>query len=173
MKEELRLLVAYWWEKMYPLRRKFVKETLLNGLEEEDLEQECFLQLCKALEQYDSERGVPFESYYKVVLHGWRSNQNQVKARKELAFGEDEMFFLTDERVNVEHDVETKILIEEVLESLSRFDEKERRIIEAFYFEHKKLIDIADELAISIKTAERKKRQTLSKLRAILGEYAE
>ena len=167
--EEQGTLIAYWWDRLYPLRRKFVRETHLGGLEQEDLEQECFIQLLKALEKYRPEMGVPFESYYKVVLHGWRANQNRVKARMELAFGEDGLFFVKDERINIEQDVERKMLSEEVYKKLGELEQEEQIIITAYYLQNKKLADIADMLQQPYKTVERKKRIALKKLRMILS----
>ena len=169
MNEEQRNLIAYWWEKLYPLRRKFVRETILGGFEKEDLEQECFLQLQKALEKYKPEMGVPFESYYKIVLYGWRANQNRVKARKELVFGEEEMLSRTDESVDVATNVERKLLAEEVREKLNELEDKERRIVEAYYLQNKKLAQIASELNVSIKTVEARKRKALNKLKDTLS----
>lgn len=45
-------VIAYWWDKLYPLRCKFVRETILNGMDKDDLEQECYLQLLSALESF-------------------------------------------------------------------------------------------------------------------------
>ena len=170
MREEQSILLIYWWEKLAPLRRKFVRETLLSGLDKEDLEQECFLQLHKAIERYMPEMGVPFESYYKIMLYGWRANQNRVKARMELAFGVDETFILSDERVNIEKDIETKILVQEVFGKLEALESVEREIIKAYYLQRKKLAQVATELGIPFKTVEFKKRKALGKLKALLGE---
>lgn len=161
--------ITYWWDRLYPLRRKFVRETILGGLDQDDLEQECFIQLLKALEKYRPEMGVPFECYYKVVLHGWRANQNRVRARMELAFGEDEMFFVSDERVRIEEDVETKMLLEEVRHQIDELEDEERMIIESYYLQSKKLVDIASMLGKSYKMIEYKKHIILKKLREMLS----
>ena len=165
MNKEQSILITYWWDRLYPLRRKFVRETFLEGLEKEDIEQECFMQLQKAIERYRPEIGVPFESYYKISLNGWRANQNRVKARMELAFGEDEMFFLADDRINIERDVEQSLLTQEVLNRVEELEEKERSVIKAYYLQNKKLTEIASELSISLKTVESRKQRALQRLR--------
>ena len=165
MNKEQSILITYWWDRLYPLRRKFVRETFLEGLEKEDIEQECFMQLQKAIERYRPEIGVPFESYYKISLNGWRANQNRVKARMELAFGEDEMFFLADDRINIERDVEQSLLTQEVLNRVEELEEKERSVIKAYYLQNKKLTEIASELSISLKTVESRKQKALQRLR--------
>lgn len=169
MGEEQAILLAVWWDKLRPLRRKFVRETFLSGLENEDIEQECYLQLQKAIERYNPDRGVPFESYYKIMIYGWRANQNRHKSRREVILEEENLFFLQDERADVEKEVETRLLIEEVVEKIELLDEKERKIIKAYYFQHTKLMDIACELGLAYKTVEAKKQQALRKLRDMLG----
>lgn len=168
MKEEQGILLAYWWDKLYPLRRKFVGETLLKGFEKEDIEQECFLQLHKAIERYNPHMGVPFESYYKVILHGWRANQNRSKINREIAFEEEEFFFMKDERTDIERDVEKKLLVEEVMHLIEQLEEKERGIIKAYYLQHKKIKEIATQYGIAYKTVEAKKKKALSRLRAMV-----
>ena len=168
MREEQCIVLTYWWDKLYPLRRKFVSETLLNGLEKEDIEQECFLQLHKAVERYNPHLGVPFESYYKVVLHGWRANQNRNKRNREIPVEEEVFFFIKDERTDIERDVETKLLREEIMYLIEQLEEKEQGIIRAFYLENKKIKEIAEEYGIAYKTVEAKKKKALKKLSVMM-----
>ena len=146
-----------------------MRETSLSGMDAEDLEQECFMQLQKAIERYKPELGVPFASYYKIMIYGWRSNQSKVKARMQLAFGEDEMFRQIDERINIEEDIEMKLLIEEVLDAVKQLEQTERQIIEAYYLQNKKLVEIASELSIPHRTVDYKKSKALNKLRKMLS----
>lgn len=146
-----------------------MRETILYGYDKDDLNQECFLQLQKAVERYNPEMGVPFESYFYIVLRGWRANQNRVKTKMELVFGEDEPFFLQDERVDIEKDVERKLRMEEVCRSLEKLKEEERKIIEAFYFQNMKIPQIAKILNLPVRTVQYKKRHALGELRKILG----
>ena len=83
----------------------------------------------------------------------------------ELAFGEDEMFFLADDRINIERDVEQSLLTREVLNKVEELEEKERSIIKAYYLQNKKLTEIASELSISLKTVESRKQRALQRLR--------
>jgi len=168
MREEQCIVLTYWWDKLYPLRRKFVSETLLNGLEKEDIEQECFLQLHKAVERYNPHLGVPFESYYKVVLHGWRANQNRNKRNREIPVEEEVFFFIKDERTDIERDVETKLLREEIMYLIEQLEEKEQGIIRAFYLQNKKIKEIAEEYGIAYKTVEAKKKKALKKLSVMM-----
>lgn len=168
MKEEQGILLAYWWDKLYPLRRKFVGETLLKGFEKEDIEQECFLQLHKAIERYNPHMGVPFESYYKVILHGWRANQNKSKINREVVFEEEAFFFMKDERTDIERDVEMKLLVEEVMELIEQLEDKERGIIKGYYLQGKKIKEIANQYEMGYKTVEARKKKALSILREMI-----
>lgn len=125
--------------------------------------------LVKAVERYDPEMGVPFESYYKVVLYGWRANQNRVRARTKLAFGEDEFASLQDERVDIEKDVEKKLLCEEVCRKLQELNEEERSMIEAFYFQGKRMSEIAKTLAVTERSAYNRKEKALSRLKKLIS----
>ena len=164
-------VIAYWWDKLYPLRCKFVRETILNGMDKDDLEQECYLQLLSALERYKPELGVPFESYYKIRLFGWRANQKRVKARMELAFGDESIFLVVDERVNIELEIENQVLMEEVYRRLKELEEKDQFIIKAYYLQGKKLIEIAGLLKMPIKTVEGRKRKALYKIKNMLEAH--
>ena len=97
-----------------------------------------------------------------------RANQNRVKARMELAFGEEEMLSKADENVDVERNVERKILSEEVCRKINELEEIERKIIEAYYLQNRKMIEIANELVMPLKTVEYRKRKALNTLRSTL-----
>ncbi len=168
MTEEQSRLSYVWWEKMNPLVRKFVRETVLYGFDEDDLKQECYMQLQKALERYDERLGVPFESYYKITLYGWRSNQNK-KSKRRLLEGNEILLEAVDERVDVEKEVEKELLWEVALGELKKLSEVEQYIIKAYYLEGKKLIDIAKALGVNYKTIEFRKGAALKKLRERLS----
>lgn len=173
MDKEQKLLIMAWWEKLGPLVRKFSRETHLLGVDKDDIKQECFLQLEKALENYDESYGVPFESYYKIVLSGWRSNQNKVK-RDEVAFEEEQFLSLKDERTDIQAEVERKVLIEKSLTYIEVLEAMDRQIIKAFYLENKKLGEIALEIGLGRKAVEARKKKALNQLRKeIEGELVE
>ncbi len=148
---------------MRPLVKKFVRETVLSGLDKDDLEQECYLQLQSALEKFDEGLGVPFESYYKIRLYGWRSNQN--KRKREVLFEGEEGFIAIDERINVEKEVELKLLFERAVKQMEKLRQIERDIIIGFYLENRRLKEIASSLGLDYKTVEFKKGAALKKLK--------
>ena len=170
MNKEQSLLIADWWEKLQPLVRKFTRETHLAGLDQDDIRQECFLQLQKALENFKQEMGVSFAYYYKVVLCGWRANENRKNRGREVAYDEEQFFFQEDERVDIENDIERTMLIEQIKRETARLSEADRWIIVAYYFENKRLSDIALELGISYKTVEYRKKGAIHRLRRIFQQ---
>ena len=153
---------------MTPLIRKFVRQTVLYGFDEDDLKQECYMQLQKALERYDERLGIPFESYYKIMLYGWRSNEN--KRRRMQLLGNDELLIESvDERTDIEREVEGKLLWEKALGELGKLSEAEQYIIRKYYLEGRSLIDIASGLGVKYKNVEFKKGVALKKLRQRLS----
>ena len=169
MQKERCTLLTFWWDKLSPLRKRFINETYIGGFEKEDIEQECFLLLHKALEQYDPQLGVPFESYYRVVLYGWRSNERRRRGNTEIACEEEVFGFLVDERVNVERDVERKLVEEDVRRFIKGLDEKEKEVIMAYYFQHKTMKEIAEAKNVSYRTIEGRKKRALYKLGELLS----
>ena len=146
-----------------------MRETYLAGLDKDDIEQECYLQLQKAIGRYNPHLGVPFESYYKISIYGWRANQNRNKRKSEIALGEEEISYIKDERINIERDVEIQMLAEEVIGKIEELEEKEKIIIKGYYLQHRTLKDIACEMGLAYKAAEAKKRRALLQLREMLG----
>lgn len=149
---------------MMPLIRKFVRETVLYGFDKDDLMQECYMQLQKALERYNEALGVPFESYYRVSLYGWRSNENK-KSMRRLSKEQDPIMEIVDERMSVANEVEMKLLWEMAQGEIEMLSEVEQLILRQYYLEHMPLVEIAKSLGISYKTLESKKGAILKKLR--------
>lgn len=147
-----------------PLIRKFVRETVLYGFDKDDLMQECYMQLQKALERYNEALGVPFESYYRVSLYGWRSNENK-KSMRRLSKEQDPIMEIVDERMSVANEVEMKLLWEMAQGEIEMLSEVEQLILRQYYLEHMPLVEIAKRLGISYKTLESKKGAILKKLR--------
>ena len=127
------------------------------------------MQLQKALERYDERLGIPFESYYKIMLYGWRSNEN--KRRRMQLLGNDELLIESvDERTDIEREVEGKLLWEKALGELGKLSEAEQYIIRKYYLEGRSLIDIASGLGVKYKNVEFKKGVALKKLRQRLSQ---
>ncbi|MDF2878406.1 MAG: sigma-70 family polymerase sigma factor, partial [Clostridia bacterium] len=146
------------------------RETYLWGYSQEDLMQECYLQLVKCLEKFDSSLGVPFESYYKIQLYGWRSNQNR-KKREFLSMEEDlndEITQQSDGQVDIERQIQNKLLYEALVKELGKMKSMERALVVGYYLEDKSLKELAKVLNINYKTAEFQKSKGIKRLKALL-----
>lgn len=170
MNQQLIDLSYEWWIKLTPLCKKFARETYLCGYHEDDLMQECYLQLLKCLEKYDASLGVPFASYYKIQLYGWRANQNRKKTDhlSQVADLEDEITQIADETVNIELQTQNKILLEQNLQVLKHMKVNDQALVIGYYLQHRSLKDLAEELGIKYKSAEYKKTQAIKYLKSIL-----
>lgn len=168
MKDEGNVLLGIWWERLLPLTRKFVRETMLKGLDKDDLHQECYLQLKKVIERYDPSLGVPLPSYYKRIIYGWRANQNKKAWNSRVILQDELLAFMEDSRADVEEEVQTKLLMEKVYAALNQMDEKVKAIIILYYIEEKSLKEIGESLALSYKAVENRKSKGLKVLRDYL-----
>ncbi len=76
-KEEIYIL----WNKFAPLWKSWARKLSYVDDEQEDLYQESYLLLMRALQHYDQLKGVPFEAYYKMVLYRWgKKYRNKMRA---------------------------------------------------------------------------------------------
>ena len=150
-----------WWEKLINLRNKFCRETYLIGYEREDLEQECYFIFLEACAQYDEEMEVSFPSYYKVKLYGWRANMNRKIKRNGFSLLADEDSY-SEEGVSTENETITRLVCQVGMRKLSQV---EYDLIYEFYFNEKSLKEVACQLGISYKSAEKRKKQALDKLK--------
>lgn len=164
---EIITLSYEWWIKLTPLWKKFVYETRLCGYDKEDLKQECYLLLVKCLEKYDAALGVPFESYYKVQLYGWRANQNRKKYDLLTITQEEEgnPFLKIPDKQNVEQEVQRKLRVEQIMDYLANLSPKDKAIIYAFYIEQKPLYEVAKDLGMKYKSVEARKARLIRKIR--------
>ena len=174
MNKELMKSSYEWWIKLTPLWKKFVRETYLCGYDKEDLIQECYLQLVKALEKFDENFGVPFESYYKIQLYGWRANQNRRK--KDSLSLTDELFEavegISKRTSDVSQEVENKLLIETIYQELDKMNHTDKTIVIGYYLKGRSLKEIANAIDINYKTAEFRKGKSLKRLRALFKDCA-
>ena len=168
MKEEQLQLANEWWLKLRPLIKKFVRETFLDGFEKDDLLQECYIKLIQAMEKYDPHMGVPFESFYKIQLYGWRSNQNKKKRVNFIGEYESEGILIIDEQANVEEMVINKERLERVMQAMNKLSQMEKKMIMAYYIQNKSMVDIAKEEKINYRTALSRKGEAIRKIKMIM-----
>lgn len=172
MEESLQVLSYEWWLKLAPLRNKFCRESKIRGYEKDDFAQESYFILVDCLRKFDPNFGVPFESYYKIQLYGWRSNENR-KQRDALLTTNGTEVEQEDEFFDLEGQSITAMLVEEVMEIIGGLTEEEQKLVVGYYLEDKQLKEIAEGLNLRYKTAEAKKRKALHKLYKILCARAQ
>jgi RNA polymerase sigma factor (sigma-70 family) len=135
--------------------------------------QECYLQLLKCLEKFDSSLEVPFESYYKIQLYGWRANQNR-KKREFLSLQQesnDEITQQIDEEADTQKQVESKCFYEAVVRELRRMQLTEQTLVIGYYLQNRSLKGLAKVMGIHYKTAEFRKSKALKQLKILLKNY--
>lgn len=158
--------ITYWWEKLKPLRMSFCRETYLSGYDDDDLEQECYLILVKALIQYDVSQGVPFAYYYKLQLKGWRSNMNRKTNSKFYAHvGNGEVQEEEDEKTHIEEGVITGMMAQNVLIALQNLSILDQQIIVDYYIADKDIKAIAKKQGLTYKQIEYRKQKSIKQLR--------
>jgi RNA polymerase sigma factor (sigma-70 family) len=135
--------------------------------------QECYLQLVKCLEKFDSSLEVPFESYYKIQLYGWRSNQNRKKREflSQQQESNDEITQQIDEEADTQKQVERKCFYEAVMKELRHMQPTEQTLVIGYYLQNKSLKELAKVMGINYKTAEFRKGKALRQLKILLSSY--
>ncbi|MCI5675273.1 MAG: sigma-70 family RNA polymerase sigma factor [Ezakiella sp.] len=129
----------------------------------EDLISEGNIEMIEALNDYDDELGVPLGGYLKARLRGYY--QNKAKSEKlRTNYGFPEGYEKASEE-SFEEEIINRELVEEIISILS-FDE--RRVIELYYFNEKKVADIANEMQISTSKVYAIKRAAIAKMREFL-----
>lgn len=156
------------WYQFAPLWKSWARKLSYLEVEREDLYQESYCLLVKALKHYDQDKGVPFEAYYKMVLYRWGKKYRQKKRDYLL---EDEVLQGYREDIDYSEDVMQKVLHQETCqrleEGLKRLKPSEYFVIKKFYLEEKLLADIASELGITVKAVSGRKERALKKLEKI------
>lgn len=162
------LMVAL-WQQFAPLIKNWSYKTPLEGYTLDDLSQQSFILLLKALEEYDPGKGVPFEAFYRMRLYSWRSLAFRKKTESPMA--DEKTFELLSNKQDPAQDIEEIFAQKEdkdlLYTLLNTLEEKERYILQAYYFHHMELKAIAKELGYSYKSLEAKKRRLLTKLRIL------
>lgn len=157
-----------WWIKMMPMWKKWMKKTYLCGYDKEDLMQQSYIELINCMKKYNKDLGVPFESYYKIHLYQWRNNESR-KKRELLSITDEyekQLMETKDITVDIEREIENKLLSEAILNALEDMGETEKTIMVKYYMDHISLKDIAKEMNIKYKTLEYKKKCILLKLKS-------
>ena len=153
------------WSKHKPLWTSWARKLKYVDYEVEDLYQESYLILVKAVEQYDPRQGVPFEAYYKILLYRW--GQRYLYKRRERPIGDETI----GEYLNLDtswSDLGEKVWhtqqIQKLGEAMTVLKPMEKAILIKFYFEGKKLKEIGSELGLTLKTVATRKEKAIKKI---------
>lgn len=185
-------LMADLWENCHKLLIHLMHQELARGkrahmegrgLSEEDLQQELYFALCKAVEGYKPEAGYKFTTYLDLNVKsvvdralGLTKASDPLDTANSLdtpiADGEDATFgdFLEDPESGAafaeveEADYLTK-LHADLEEALSELPERKERTIRARYLEDKTIAEIAESNNVSGETARRDEYEALMQLR--------
>lgn len=159
------------WEKFQPLWTKWAYKLRGVDYDEEDLYQESYLLLLKALEHYDVGKGVPFEAYYKIILYRWGKDYRN-KTRGQMIGDEALQDYLDKDRE--EADFLKGLLYEQQLKELAKvlayLKPVERSIIIKFYYEEKSLKTIAREMNLTMRAVVGRKVRAIEKLTQFFGK---
>lgn len=142
------------WKETESTRRYFVRGTHLDGMDKEDISQECYSLFVKALRTYDATRGTTFKTHYRNILQGWRANQY----KKHTLTYIDDYDKLSENPSYKTPSFEDEVIAQELFNQLQK---DEQRILELYFLEGKKMKEIAEILNLSLSTVERKKRKVL------------
>lgn len=161
------------WLKFEPLCIKWANKLKEIEYSQEDLHQESYLILLKALASYKSAPDQKFESYYKYMLYRWGRNYKR-KKREQLTFtnGDHDYF---ENVADIKQDIESQILYEEKVRhlqiALQTLNDSEYTLLVRLYVNQEKLLAISKESQVLYSTLESRKRYALKKLKDIFTFY--
>ena len=148
---------------------KLVNRYGLDPSYREDLMQECALELCRCVRDYNPDRGVAFPAYVSRALkygifgaqRKWRKGEAD-----SLDIGEDFKNDLEDD-VNIEEEFCKKEDQARVREALKGLSPRQGEVLTLYYDQGLSLSEIAGFLGLAYKTVENTKAAGLKKLRRI------
>jgi RNA polymerase sigma factor (sigma-70 family) len=167
------------------LYSKISKLTLPNYLDYEDIEQDLYFALCKAVQAYDDTKPYKFNSYLDYQIMGVIRQAMPNKHIKECSYNqtvkEDEETELIDliaddtatERLQ---DIELTDLQTQVRQAVAELPTGERQAVTMYYLEEQSYKLIAKSMGVSLERARQRTRKGISilrKNRAIKGIYGE
>lgn len=158
------------WEKFRPLWTSWAYKLRAVDYDKEDLYQESYFILLKALEHYDDQKGVPFESYYKIILYRW--GKDYLNKKRGQVVGDTELMdYLEGDKEEI--DFLKKLIYEEqagvLTRALASLKPAEKDIILKFYFEEKSLKEIACEMGLTMRAVVGRKVRAIEKLAQFFG----
>ncbi|MDW8802141.1 sigma-70 family RNA polymerase sigma factor [Clostridium sp. A1-XYC3] len=155
---------------------KIARSIYINGYETEDLIQIGVIALVKAVKRFQLERGAVFTAFAVIVI----KNAFNEELRKIIGKRWDEKFKCSLNNVTEEgkefiemlaseEDIEEEVVLKEQIillrKVMSKLPEKDREIIQWFYFENRSLKEYSELKGISANLAAQRKGRAMEKLK--------
>ncbi len=167
------------------LYAKLSRIDLPNYLDREDMEQELYFALCKAVQAYDDTKPYKFTSYLEYQVMNSICSALPRKPLKEYLYnqtaGDDEdtelLEFIEDETAGLEmQDIELTDIQTKVRQAVAELTKRERSVVSLYYFDSQSLAQIAEKLSVSpemVRNIKNKGLRILRQNKAVRGIYDE
>ena len=159
------------WERLRPLCMKWASRLKDIDYSKEDLLQESYLILQKALKTYRPGEKTKFESYFKFMLYRWGRDYIH-KKREVVCLDEDSdrRIEWIDESAQVEMEILEKEELRQLEVALQKLPQEEYTFLVELYMKEQSLKDLARHKSMSYKALTCKKYYILKKLKKFFEE---
>lgn len=147
-----------------------------TGSDWEDLLQAAALSILEGIQAYDAQKGIPFPAYIKTKLNFdiynlCRKNRNILSYQLSINNEEqDPLSWLADDTIDIQQQILRKEQTTALHTALAELQPKHRELIVLHFFKNITLKEIAEEMGISYKTAQRYKARGLKRLAELLTQ---
>lgn len=159
------------WDRLRPLCMKWASRLKDIDYSQEDLLQESYLILHKALSSYKDGEKMKFEAYFKCMLYRW--GRDYVCKKREVLFFDSQCDMLShrmDESVEVEGEILAKEELEQLKVALQTLKKEEYTLLVELYIKEQPLNYLARRKSMSYKALTCKKYYILKKLKRYFEE---
>lgn len=157
------------YDKYNKLLFNFAKKFVHNTPEAEDIVQELFLKVWNKSDLYDSKR-TPNVAAWLLHLCKNIAIDHLRKSKKSSYLDESELSIIPDISVNVENDVQVKVMRHEIRKSLYQLPVEQREIIELIYFGGMTQSEVSTIKSLPKGTVKSRVRLAMSKLKTLLSD---
>ena len=157
------------WLKLEPLCLSWASKLKNIDYDLEDLYQESYMILLKALETYEGGSNVYFEAYFKFLLYRWGRNYRRKKHTLMMYEKDKEDFWenLIDGEKGIEEQVIDKQQIEQIRRGLQTLSKEDYNLLIDYYIKGLKIKEMSSLYGMGYKALESKKRRALKKLQKV------
>lgn len=157
-----------------PLIKKCIRMYIKDPCNFEDAMQEGRQAILGCIKKYDISSPVYFEGYVKMAViycirdFGLKHREN-ASLDEELTEDGGSLYDVLDSGMDIEEDEIKKETIKSLNAAINELSEKERKVINEFYFEGKTMREISRERRCHYMTVAKQKDRALEKLRKAMG----